>query len=433
MKDPYILLLILSTVLVSGCILPEPAAPECDEGATRCLDEVVQECISGKWAATGKCPAVPSVEITDLKSDPLTYEGETFRVEGKVAEIKDGKARIESDGESVWVECISGDCAYILGKTADIKTTPAYEKTYRITYTLPRSNRYLADRYQLNYESFPVSSEGAITSKECESLADIGTYYVENGVSPSNKTQMSLSHIGFYEVGKKSEQVYDRFMQTLCDPDDAYVRNAFTEESENMWCSKIRGGSYCYISYSIDSTRPQWDWLADPSDPKESTDMEAHQKVSQVCNVYDGQLISTIELNLLKNSFGFKPTICKTRIYPEDNKLKTTQYCLSQGGEVEDKICTVIDKQEIEECTNDNNEVSGYYCIERSKCLGEGGAFEMEGGEFYCTDMTGITMTDIFNSYSDSCLIGSDRAICNLKDYIIDEVIVTEYILKETE
>jgi len=255
---------------------------------------------------------------------------------------------------------------------------------------------------------------------------------VENGVNPSPESQFSLAYIGFSEPGKQSQEVYDRFTQALCDPQDAHIRNAFTETSDLMWCSKVRGGSYCYVSYTLDSSRSDWDWMIDPANQRVPSEMTAHTKVREVCDIYDGQLISTLERNLLKNSYAFKPTTCKIRIYAEDNKPKTTQYCFSHSGTADNNICTIISAADEEACTNDNNVADGYFCIERDKCLASGGAFEKEEDEYYCTDPTGIRKTDIFNSYTDTCIVSGEVAVCNLQAYTIDETIVTEYLLKET-
>jgi len=430
MKAAYILL-ILPAILIAGCLLPEPAAPACNGTSTRCVDQVIQECIDGKWTDVGECPAVPQVAIPDLLADPLTYEDNTFSVEGTVAEIGENKIRLESGGDSVWVEC-RGECPSETGKTLKVTVTPSYKKQYRISYTIPRSKKYVADRYQLNYESFPVSSEGAISSKACSKLATL-SYSVENGADPANDSQFSLAYMGFYEPGKNSEEIYNRFMDTLCIPAEAYVRSPYSEGSDSMWCSKPRGGAYCYISYTTESARAGWDWMWNTAEEKTSSEMDAHRKVREVCDMYDGQMVATLERSVLKNSVGFQPSLCKIKIFPEGNLPKTRQYCLSNGGAIDNGVCTIIDRSDEEACTNDNNILSGYYCIKKNDCLKDGGAFEEEDGEYYCTDATGIKVTGIFDSYTDDCITSSRMEICNIGDYTIDEEIITEYLLRETE
>jgi len=410
-------------VLVAGCISADSEPEICTEWTGRCVGPEKQTCLENQWIKTGECE-VP-VEASEILEAPGDYEGKEFEIKGKVTDKDGNKLKIDDE---IWIDCVSRDCRNTeVGEDVEIKSTTDYVKTYKISYTLPRTQSYPAERYELPHYTFPVSTEGAITSNACENLAE--DYFVENGKSPTDISQYTLSYAAFYSNNKPTKDAYYSVIESLCADDEASFVSTYSEDMDYMWCAKILDGDYCYLSYD-NFERGAWDWQFGDNIGKEKTDMSPYTKIEEVCDDYGGSIIQEMERHILKGIFAFKAPVCKIKIFEADAMINTTKYCNDLGGTVEDDECIVVDSKSKDECGNNNDVPEGGICYLRSKCYEKAGAFEYIDDDYYCTDPTGITKEGIFDSYDDNCLYG-EITICNLKEYKIEEEIITEYLLTE--
>lgn len=419
------ILLLLGIVFVAGCLFGDSAVSICTEGAERCVGAEKQACQNNQWVQTGEC--VLPISTSELVKYPKDYEGREFDVEGEITGTGDDKIEID---DKVWVECTSNECKNAkIGQKITVTSTPAFIRIYNITYTLPRTHSYLAERYKLPYTTFPVSSEGAITPEACDKLS--GNYFVENGKFPTDSTQYSLAYAAFYTGSEPSLEAYKSVLDSLCILEDASIASSFSDDKGYMWCAKIRAGDYCYVS-SSNFARGEWDWETEANiklgiEPSETA---VNTQVGSLCSVYGGEMASGTERYLLNNIYAFKAPVCKIRLFEPDSIINTSGYCTGIGGTIEDGQCLVVDDEARGECGNNNDVPVGYWCIRQSECFGRGGAFDLIGDEYYCTDTSGIVQNGIFYAYDDNCLYG-DITVCNLKGYKLEEEIITEYTLEE--
>lgn len=412
-------LLLVSMILVAGCI---SEASICTEGEERCVGEERQACEENQWARVGTCEIpLTASEIMEAQSDYATGE---FDVRGTITSKEDSHIQID---DAVWVECTSAECLNSeLGQEVTVKSTPQLTKTYNITYTLPRTQSYLAERYELPHTSFPVSDEGAITSDDCNSMSE--SYFVENAVSPSDSTQYSLSYVGFY-AGDASVASYNQVMTNLCAVEDASIVSSYSNDSTYMWCAKIRAEDYCYFS-SSNFLKGDWDWELPSNIGLDESGMPAYRDIEVPCNSYGGKMVQQMEKHHLRGIYAFKAPTCRVKIFAPGELVNTTADCTALGGKVTDGECMIIDADAKNECGNNNDAPDGTTCYLRSACYALDGSFEFKDGDYYCTDSKGITKNGIFASYDEGCLYGG-VTICNLKSYQIEEEIITDYSLKE--
>jgi len=220
-------------------------------------------------------------------------------------------------------------------------------------------------------------------------------------------------------------------VQSICWAEGANIISPYSDDTSYLWCAKIRGGGYCYVSTNS-FIRDDWDWELPLNEVIGKTGVPAIKNIESLCSEYGGTMLVGIEKHLLQNVYAFRAPVCQIKILSSGKMKNTTTDCENAGGTVDGGECLVVDQDAWDECGNNNNVPEGYMCILKSDCYDKGGTFDSEDGEYYCTDSAGITKSGIFNSYGEDCIYGL-VTICNLESYTIESETITEYTLRESQ